>query len=59
MVMGGSVKAEGLGDGPTHTEDAIAKLCLTLPPASSASFLLCTHVVPDGQNRAAYANSTE
>ena len=29
---GGSVKAEGLGDGPTHEKVAIAKLRLTLPP---------------------------
>jgi hypothetical protein len=30
--MGGSVKAAGLGDGPTHRKAAIAKLRLTLPP---------------------------
>jgi hypothetical protein len=29
---GGSVKAEGLGDGPAHGKAAIAKLRLTLPP---------------------------
>jgi hypothetical protein len=28
---GGSVKAEGLGDGPTHCETATAKLRLTMP----------------------------
>ena len=32
---GGSVKAEGLGDGPTHGPDAIAKLRLTLPPTTA------------------------
>jgi len=31
---GGSVKAEGLGDGFTHATDAIAKLRLTLPPTT-------------------------
>jgi CubicO group peptidase (beta-lactamase class C family) len=29
---GGIVKAEGLGDGPTHVPGAIAKLRLTMPP---------------------------
>ena len=31
-LSGGSVKAEGLGDGSTHGQAAIAKLRLTLPP---------------------------
>ena len=31
-IPGGSVKAEGLGDGPSHSKAAIAKLCLTMPP---------------------------
>jgi hypothetical protein len=38
---GGSVKAEGLGDGPTHGKSAIAKLRglrLTLPPTPSCDF---------------------
>jgi len=30
---GGSIKAEGLGDGFEHAKKAIAKLRLTLPPA--------------------------
>jgi hypothetical protein len=30
--VGGIVKAEGFGDGPTHGEVAIAKLRLTMPP---------------------------
>jgi len=34
--MGGSVKAEGLGDGCLESEKAIAKLRLTLPPLSIA-----------------------
>ena len=38
---GGSVKAEGLGDGPAHREVAIAKLRLTLPPKSVATSLAC------------------
>jgi len=37
---GGSVKAEGLGDGLTCAEDAIAKLRLTLPPISWAALRL-------------------
>jgi len=32
MKTGGIVKAEGFGDGLTHTNGAIAKLRLTLPP---------------------------
>jgi hypothetical protein len=35
---GGIVKAEGLGDGPTHPKDAIAKLRLTMPPIMLADF---------------------
>jgi hypothetical protein len=31
-IPGGSVKAEGLGDGLTHGKAAIAKLRLTMPP---------------------------
>ena len=34
IAAGGSVKAEGLGDGPTRGNVAIAKLRLTLPPVS-------------------------
>jgi hypothetical protein len=34
QAQGGIVKAEGLGDGLTHTKDTIAKLRLTLPPQS-------------------------
>jgi len=34
VETGGSVKAEGLGDGPAHGKGAIAKLRLTLPPIS-------------------------
>ncbi len=37
-ATGGSVKAEGLGDGPLHGKVAIAKLRLTLPPATSDRF---------------------
>jgi hypothetical protein len=37
---GGSLKAEGLGDGLTHGKAAIAKLRLTLPPAMSDDFAL-------------------
>jgi hypothetical protein len=33
-MSGGSVKAEGLGDGPVHWKTTIAKLRLTLPPAT-------------------------
>jgi len=33
--MGGIVKANGLGDGLTHGQDAIAKLRLTMPPVMS------------------------
>ncbi len=36
---GGSVKAEGLGDGPTHVPDAIAKLRLTMPPGKESTQL--------------------
>jgi len=49
--MGGSVKAEGLGDGLTHVKDAIAKLRLTLPPASTAAFLSCIRGIIDGNGR--------
>ena len=37
--VGGSVKAEGLGDGERET---IAKLRLTMPPSSVATFLSYT-----------------
>ena len=36
--LGGIVKAEGLGDGPTYGEVAIAKLRLTMPPTMSGDF---------------------
>jgi hypothetical protein len=35
---GGSVKAEGLGDGPSPAKIAIAKLRLTLPPTTRHDF---------------------
>jgi hypothetical protein len=38
--MGGSVTAEGLGDGRTHGKVTIAKLRLTLPPREMTSRLL-------------------
>jgi hypothetical protein len=34
--MGGSVKAEGLGDGLSHSQATIAKLRLTMPPNERA-----------------------
>jgi DNA polymerase III alpha subunit len=37
---GGSVKGAALGDGPTHSKAAIAKLRLTLPPECSAILYL-------------------
>jgi DNA polymerase III alpha subunit len=39
-TTGGIVKAEGLGDGPTHAKAAIAKLRLTMPPDRSATLPL-------------------
>jgi len=49
---GGSVKAEGLGDGPAHVNLAIAKLRLTLPPMSWT--ILCSpwnSHCPDGMQQ--------
>jgi hypothetical protein len=37
-MSGGSVKAEGLGDGPAHGKSAVAKLRLTLPPTTRHDF---------------------
>jgi len=37
--LGGSVKAEGLGDGYRFDEYAIAKLRLTLPPGAQQRLL--------------------
>ena len=42
---GGSVKAEGLGDGPAHGKVAIAKLRLTLPPTMLGDFAFTSEVV--------------
>jgi hypothetical protein len=36
-ATGGSVKAEGIGDGPAHGKAAIAKLRLTLPPGKTVT----------------------
>jgi hypothetical protein len=34
VVVGGIVKAEGLGDGLMHRKSTLAKLCLTMPPGA-------------------------
>jgi hypothetical protein len=39
-MTGGIVEAEGLGDGPAHGKDVIAKPQSTMPPTRSDDFAL-------------------
>jgi len=51
-ATGGSVKAEGLGDGLTQGKAAIAKLRLTLPPSMSDDFAFTLIAEPGGLDKA-------